>query len=82
MALLEARIILAMTCRTFEFDVCLDKEGLETVGKDGTFYARDESFRKGKVHDVGGEELYQVLIGAAKPREGMPCRARRVDWKP
>ncbi|PPJ52103.1 hypothetical protein CBER1_09613 [Cercospora berteroae] len=82
LALLEARIILAMTCRTFEFDVCLDKEGLETVGKDGTFYARDESFRKGKVHDVGGEELYQVLIGAAKPREGMPCRARRVDWKP
>ncbi|KAI5365287.1 putative cytochrome P450 [Septoria linicola] len=81
LALLEARIILAMTCRQFEFDVMLDEKSLREIGKDGSFYAKDESFRKGK-QDVDGEPLYQVLIGAAKPREGMPCKVRMVDWKP
>ena len=81
LALLESRLILGLTCRQFEFDVALDKASLEEVGKDGSFYAKDKTFREGK-QEVDGEELYQVLIGAAKPREGMPCRVRMVDWKP
>lgn len=81
LALLESRLILGLTCRQFEFEVALDEDSLKEVGKDGSFYARDKSFREGK-QDVEGEELYQVLIGAAKPREGMPCRVRMVEWKP
>lgn len=81
LALLESRIILGLTCRQFEFDVKLDEESLKDIGRDGSFYAKDHSFRQGK-QDVDGEELYQVLVGAAKPREGMPCRARMVEWKP
>lgn len=81
LALLESRIILGLTCRQFEFDVALDEASLREVGMDGSFYAKDHSFRSGK-QDVDGEELYQVLVGAAKPREGMPCRARMVEWKP
>lgn len=81
LALLESRIILGLTCRQFEFDVALDEKSLKDIGRDGSFYAKDHSFRQGK-QDVDGEELYQVLVGAAKPREGMPCRARMVEWKP
>jgi cytochrome P450 len=82
LAVIEARVTLALTCRSLEFDAALDPADLEEVGRDGSFYARDEGFRKGAVHEVAGEPLYQVLIGAAKPREGMPCRVRKVDWSP
>lgn len=67
LALLEARVVLALTCRKFEFDLKLGEES----GR------RARMWTEGK-QDVGGEELYQVLIGAAKPREGMPVKVRRA----
>ncbi|EME82297.1 uncharacterized protein MYCFIDRAFT_138822, partial [Pseudocercospora fijiensis CIRAD86] len=67
LAILETKIILALICRSFEFD-------------DGSFYARDQTFRMGR-QDVEGEELYQILVGAAKPREGMPVQVREVEWR-
>lgn len=67
LAILEARVVLALCCRKFEFELCLGEEG----GK------RDKAWRKGK-QDVDGEELYQILVGSAKPREGMPVRVRRA----
>ncbi|KXT14485.1 hypothetical protein AC579_841 [Pseudocercospora musae] len=79
LAILETKIILALICRKFEFDLRLDKEGLEAVGKDGSFYAKEKTSRMGK-QDVEGEELYQILVGAAKPREGMPVQVREVEW--
>lgn len=65
LALIEARVVLALTLRKFEFELRLGEEG----GK------RDKVWTEGK-QDVDGEELYPVLIGAAKPREGMPVRVR------
>lgn len=78
LALLESRIIMALVCRQFEFNVALDS--LEQVMNDGSFYAQNSAFRKGP-QNVEGETLYQVLVGAAKPREGMPVRVRRLDGK-
>lgn len=78
LALLESRIIMALVCRQFEFTLALDS--LDEVMNDGTFYARNSAFRKGP-QNVEGEELYQTLIGAAKPREGMPVRVCRLDGK-
>ena len=75
LALLEARIILALILRTFEFSTALDS--LDELKNDGSWYAKDDGFRAGK-QDVDGEELYPILIGTAKPREGMPCRVRKV----
>ena len=46
---------------------------------DGSSYG-DEGFRRGR-QDLMGEEMYQILLGAAKPREGMPVRVTKVDWK-
>lgn len=67
LAILEARVVLALTCRKFDFELKLGEEG----GR------RDRAWTEGK-QDVGGEELYQILIGAAKPREGMPVKVRRA----
>lgn len=75
LALLEARIILALVVRTFEVETAFDS--LDSLKDDGSWYAKDESFRTGK-QDVDGEELYPVLLGTAKPREGMPCRVKKV----
>jgi cytochrome P450 len=75
LALLEARIILALVVRKFEFQTAFDS--LDELKTDGSFYAKDESFRKGK-QDVDGEELYPILLGTAKPREGMPCRVKKI----
>ncbi|KAK4621296.1 Cytochrome P450 monooxygenase [Fulvia fulva] len=79
LALLESRIILALTCRQFQFDLALDR--LDELKNDGSFYARSSKFQEG-VQNVQGEEMYQILLGAAKPREGMPVVARRIgDWR-
>ena len=67
---------MALVCRRFEFELALDR--IEEVMGDGSFYARNEGFRMGP-QEVEGEELYQILVGAAKPREGMPVRVRRLD---
>ena len=75
LALLEARIILAVVVRRFEFQTAF--ESLDELNNDGSFYAKDESFRKGK-QDLDGEELYPILLGTAKPREGMPCRVKQI----
>ncbi|SMR45313.1 unnamed protein product [Zymoseptoria tritici ST99CH_3D1] len=80
-AIMEMKVVLALVARVMEFSTALDEEGLAEVGRDGSDFAKDPSFRKGK-QDVEGEEMYQVLVGAAKPREGMPVRVKKVDWKP
>lgn len=67
-----------MICRRFEFSVALD--ALDQLKNDGSHWAKDDTFRQGPQH-VGSDELYQVLVGAGKPREGMPCRVRRVEWE-
>ncbi|CAK3833139.1 cytochrome P450 [Lecanosticta acicola] len=73
LALLELRIISALCCRVFDFELRMD--AIEELKKDGSFYARNEAFRQGP-QEVEGEPLYQTLIGAAKPREGMPVAVR------
>lgn len=75
LAMLEARIILALTVRSFDFTVAYDS--LDELKNDGSFYARDPAYRKGK-QDLDGEEAYPILIGTAKPREGMPVRVKKV----
>jgi cytochrome P450 len=69
LAMLEARLVLAMVVRKFEFKPAFD--ALEELARDGSKYASDPRWRKGK-QDLDGEEAYPVLIGSAKPREGMP----------
>ena len=75
LAMLEARVILALVVRRFDFELAFD--ALEDMVGDGTFYGKNSKGRQGK-QDLDGEVLYQVLIGTAKPREGMPVRAKKV----
>lgn len=75
LAQLEARIILALMVRRFAFEPAFD--ALHELADDGSSYARDEGYRAGK-QDLDGEEAYPILIGTAKPREGMPMRVRLV----
>lgn len=60
LANLELRLILAMTAR--EFDVV---PGFEEW---------DRLHSKTGVNHFHGERAYQILIGSAKPVDGMPCR--------
>ena len=73
--MLEAKIILALTVRTFEFQTAYD--ALDELKDDGSYYAKDDSWRGGK-QELDGEEAYPILLGTAKPREGMPVRVRKV----
>ena len=68
LALIEIKIILAMTVRSFDFTAAFDE--LDKLKNDGTGYPSDTT----GVQEAFGEQAYQVQIGTAKPREGMPCR--------
>lgn len=75
LALLEARIILGLTVRSFDFQAAFNS--LDDLANDGSVYAKDEGYRTGK-QDLDGEVAYPVFLGTAKPREGMPMRVRVV----
>jgi cytochrome P450 len=76
LALIEMKVVLAMTVREFDFKAAYDE--LDSLMGDGTLWARDESFRKGP-QEVFGERMHQILLAAAKPSEGMPVRAYRRE---
>lgn len=76
LALIEMKVVLAMTLREFEITGAFDELG--SLMDDGSLWAKDDTFRKGP-QKIFGEEMYQVLLAAAKPREGMPARIRRRD---
>ncbi|THW59419.1 cytochrome P450 [Aureobasidium pullulans] len=68
LALLEVRMVLAMTVRQFDFHEAFDE--VEKLREDGSGYPSDLS----GVQKQFGEKAYQIQLGTAKPREGMPCR--------
>jgi cytochrome P450 len=75
-ALIEMKVILAMTLREFNFKAAYDE--LDSLMNDGTLWARDPSFRKGP-QEAFGERMHQILLAAGKPSEGMPARVTRRD---
>jgi len=75
LAMIEARIALALVARKFDFTPAFD--ALEMLAKDGSKYAEDPKWRQGK-QDLAGEVAYPVLIGSSKPREGMPMWVKEV----
>ncbi|KAF2738491.1 cytochrome P450 [Polyplosphaeria fusca] len=79
LAMLELKIMLVMTIR--EFDIKSAYGELDTLNTDGSLWAAEKSFRGG-VQECWGDPAYQVLLAAAKPREGMPARvSRRMTMK-
>lgn len=76
LALLEIKMVLAMTVRTFNFKAAFDE--LDKLRNDGSGYPSDMS----GIQEQFGDEAYQIQLGTAKPREGMPCRVSLVDLKP
>jgi len=64
LALLEARIVLAVTVRSFDFRPALDS--LDELANDGSYYSRIKTMREGP-QVLEGEEMYPLLIGTAKP---------------
>jgi hypothetical protein len=70
LAIIETKIILLMTLRSWDFIPAYHE--LKALKGDGTGYPSDES----GVQTQFGEEAYQIQLGTAKPREGMPCRLK------
>ena len=70
LAIIETKVILAMTLRMFDFETAFDK--LDQLKGDGSGYPNDNV----GIQEQYGEECYQIQLGTAKPREGMPCRIR------
>ncbi|SLM34293.1 cytochrome p450 [Lasallia pustulata] len=64
LALLEVRIVLALTVR--EFDV-------------RAAYEEWDRLNPGKGGRVNGERAYQVLMGSAHPQGGFPCRIKMAE---
>ncbi|KAF2868049.1 cytochrome P450 [Massariosphaeria phaeospora] len=71
LALLEMKIVLATTVREFDIKAAYDE--LDTLDNDGSLWARDRSEKTG-IQKCFGDEAYQILLAAGKPREGMPAR--------
>ena len=76
LALIEMKVMLAMTLR--EFDIRSAYDELSSLMNDKTMWAKDSSYRKGP-QEVFGERMHQILLGAAKPSEGMPARIKRRE---
>lgn len=74
LALIEMKVMLAMTLREFDIRAAYDELG--SLMDDGTLWAKDSTFRKGP-QEVFGERMHQILLAAAKPSEGMPARIKR-----
>lgn len=71
LAMVEARVILALTARGWEFEPAYAE-----LGKlEGDGYGRREA-RGDAGRTQFGEEAWQVQRGTTKPRGGMPCRLR------
>jgi hypothetical protein len=75
-ALIEMRVILAMTLREFDFKAAYDELG--SLMNDGTLWTKDSSYRQGP-QEVFGERMHQVLLAAGTPSEGMPARVARRE---
>lgn len=78
LALVEMKVVLALTLR--EFDIRATYDELGALSNDGSLWAKDASFRRGP-QEVFGETMYQTLLAAGKPREGMPARVSRRKMK-
>ena len=76
LAMIEMKVMLAMTLR--EFDIRSAYDELNKLMNDGTMWAKDSSYRRGP-QEVFGERMHQILLGAAKPSEGMPARIKRRE---
>jgi cytochrome P450 len=69
LAMIESRIILALTMRLFDFTPAYD----EIAKLNGDGYGRAEGKAEAGMEQFG-DEAWQVQKGTAKPRGGMPCR--------
>jgi len=88
LTLIEIRVVLALTVRTFEFQAAYDLPGgwrHKIVDFNGAKEVRSKwwseeifGLASGKIDHVRGEKAYQTLIGTAKPKDGMPAIVRRV----
>lgn len=88
LAIIESKVILAMTLREFDFETAFAE--VDKLKGDGTGYPCDTKGVQEQVSwllsrntldmvaysSQFGEEMYQIQLGTAKPREGMPCRVR------
>lgn len=75
LANLELKVALAMTIR--EFDVRAAYDELHELRDDGSMWAKWYGSRAKGPQTYYGDDMYQVLMASAKPREGMPARVRR-----
>jgi hypothetical protein len=78
LALIEMRIVLALTIREYDIRAAFDE--LDKLDGDGSIWATFGASKKGP-QECYGDRMYQVLMAAAKPAEGMPARIKRRDWK-
>ena len=69
LAMIESRIILALTMRLFDFSPAYG----EIAKLNGDGYGRAEGASEAGKEQFG-DEAWQVQKGTAKPRGGMPCR--------
>ncbi|OQO03660.1 hypothetical protein B0A48_10325 [Cryoendolithus antarcticus] len=73
LAMIESRVALALVVRQFKFTAAFD--AVNQMAGDGTMYGKDPKYREGR-QELLGDEAYPVLVGTAKPREGMPMRVK------
>ena len=74
LANVELKVALALTVREFDIRAAFDE--LDSLRNDGSMWAAWNGSAAGP-QTYYGDEMYQVLMASAKPREGMPARIKR-----
>lgn len=71
LSLIEIKVVLALTIR--EFDVHAAYDEVDALSSDNSLWAKLPSSRTGP-QQIFGDDMWQTLLAAAKPRDGMPAR--------
>ena len=78
LALTEMKVVLALTIREFDISAAFDES--DALSNDGSMWAAGASVGK-PPQQMFGEDMHQILLASAKPREGMPARVSRTNMQ-
>ena len=74
LAMIEPKVILALTIREFDFVAEFGGVKCETVTPIETYKEFADGRKGSERMTIEGHSAFQILLGAAKPRDGMPGR--------
>ncbi|KAF2839180.1 cytochrome P450 [Patellaria atrata CBS 101060] len=77
MALLESKIVLVLTLRSFDFTTVFDRNEITKIKPDGTEWAGRWKSKPNGIETLWDDPCYAVMLTTSHPRDGMPTKATK-----